>query len=189
MNNNIKVLSLFLLILILGCKSKKPSITTYSNKEQVVLRINKKYKKIFRINIPTKINVKNNSIQKKSFISIDYKYNSYSKGIGESIYVLEGDKSIKIINNERKTIGPFSSYNYLIYSWFRIDTSKATQKEFKPYIEKMLAHNKDTLHIGTVNQFKKKHRELYEKLTSNDSISIRFFDSGKKRERISVSVN
>ena len=39
----------------------------------------------------------------------------------------------------------------------------------------MLAQNKDTLHIGTVQEFKKKHKKLFELFTKNDSLSIQIF--------------
>ncbi|OEK08612.1 hypothetical protein A8C32_03955 [Flavivirga aquatica] len=188
MNNKTKVLSVFLLILVISCKSDKTTITTYNSDEHVIIRINKKFKKIFRVNIPIKIKVKNNSIEKKSFIKIDYEYNPYSKGIGEDVYRLQGEESIKIKNNEKKTIAPYNCIDYLIYSWFRLDTLEVTQKEFKLYIEKMLVEKKDTLHIGTVKEFKIKHKELFEKLTNNDSISIQFLDDDKLGERITVPV-
>ncbi len=69
-----------------------------------------------------------------------------------------------------------------------LDSTKSIQQQFKPYIEKILKENKDTLHIGTVAEFKKKHKELFEKLTKNDSISIQFLDGKKLGERITVPV-
>ncbi len=52
----------------------------------------------------------------------------------------------------------------------------------------MLAENKDTLHIGTVKEFKQKHTALFHKLTKGDSISIQFLDNNKLEERITVPV-
>ena len=52
----------------------------------------------------------------------------------------------------------------------------------------MLVENKDTLHIGTVDEFKKRHKALFEKLTNGDSISIQFLDGKKLGERITVPV-
>lgn len=52
----------------------------------------------------------------------------------------------------------------------------------------MLAEKKDTLLIGTVTEFKIKHKELFERLTKNDSISIQFLDGKKLRKRVTVPV-
>ena len=56
----------------------------------------------------------------------------------------------------------------------------------------MIHLKKDTLHIGTVKEFKEKHRELLNKVTNEDSISIRFIDKNTKyglSKPISIPVN
>lgn len=55
----------------------------------------------------------------------------------------------------------------------------------------MLSLKKDTLHIGTVDEFKQTYKELFESLTKNDSISIQLLDSSTKSglgKRIAVPV-
>lgn len=52
----------------------------------------------------------------------------------------------------------------------------------------MLAENKDTLHIGTVREFKKRHENLFKYLTKNDSISIRFLEGKSLGKRLTIPV-
>jgi len=183
MNRNINLL--YIIVLLLGCQSTNHVIKLNNTGLPVIIRYNKKYNFITRVNLPIAIEIKNNTPKIKSFIKIDYMYSPYSEGIGENIY---NKNLVKIKNNKKKEINSFEIKDYIIYSWYRLDTIKSTQQQFKPYIEKMLSQNKDTLHIGTVSEFKKKHKELFEKLTKNDSISIQFLDGKKLGERITVPV-
>ncbi|OEK08616.1 hypothetical protein A8C32_03975 [Flavivirga aquatica] len=183
-----KTLIYALIFILSACANKKESLSSFEQKNPVVIKLGKKYKKIFRINIPIGLSVKNKSILNKSFITIDYKYTPYSKGIGEDIYISKGKELIEVKNNLKKNITPYTSNEYIIYSRYRLDSLESTQKQFKSYIKRMLAENKDTLHIGTVKEFKIKHKVLFEKLTKNDSISIQFLDDGKLGERITVPV-
>ncbi len=45
----------------------------------------------------------------------------------------------------------------------------------------MITLNQDSLILGTAYEFKKKHDQLFENLTKNDSISIRFIDSNNEK--------
>ncbi|WP_062060452.1 hypothetical protein [Aquimarina longa] len=186
--NKLVVLVIVLIFTTIGCRNKKEILYYFEQSNPVIIKLGRKHNKIFRVNIPVGLTVSNKSISKKSFITIDYKYSPYKKGIGEDIYKYSDGKSIKIKNNEEKIISSYSSNKYIIYSRYRLDSTKVTQDQFKPYIEKMLSENKDTLHIGTVTEFKQKHKVLFEKLTKNDSISIQFLDGKKLGERITVPV-
>jgi len=192
MNKKIKkFFVIILLFFIVCCTNNKNTIDIIqsSNNNQVIIRISKKHQKIFRVKLPVKLELKNNSIKNREFLSIRYGYGSIkNKGVIEFIFKKVNNKLIELKNNQKKLIKSYSSKNLIIYSSHKLDSTKSTQQQFKPYIEKMLSQNKDTLHIGTVSEFKKKHKELFEKLTKNDSISIQFLDGKKLGERITVPV-
>ncbi|WP_417237124.1 hypothetical protein [Bizionia paragorgiae] len=117
---------------------------------------------------------------------INYHYSdSISKwrNLGIELYKTNNQKLKRVSNNQRKTIPPKGSLEYVYYTRHFLDSSKLIQQQFKPYINRMLLENKDTLHIGTLNQFKKHHKELFEELTKNDSISIRISDDKKSVNR------
>ncbi|MFL0083373.1 hypothetical protein V2665_10375 [Tenacibaculum maritimum] len=52
----------------------------------------------------------------------------------------------------------------------------------------MLTTNKDTLHIGTVTEFRQKHPKLFQQLTKDDRISIQFLEGKKLGKPISIPV-
>jgi hypothetical protein len=187
MNKNISYLFL-IIITLTKCGSNNQVIKTFDTDQQVVIRYNVKYDYIFRVNLPIGINFQNRFTDNKFFIKVKYKYEPYSEGIGEDLYQFDLTKWIKIKNNKKKNTDLFEKNNLSLYSWYRLDSTKATQQQFTPYIKKMLAENKDTLHIGTVKEFKKNHGELFKALTKGDSISIQFLDGKKLGERITVPV-
>lgn len=177
-----------MLSFLIGCKGVEKNIRLKETNLPIIVRLNKKYNFISRINFPNTIQLENKSTHPKSFLRIDYKYFPYTKGIGEDVYESENKILVKIRNNQKKTVSPLKTKELIVYSWYRLDSTTLTQQQFKPYIEKMLAEGKDTLHIGTVSEFKSKHKELFDKLTQNDSISIQFLEGKKLGERITVPV-
>lgn len=193
MNSRLKkiVILTILLFIFHSCKCNKGNIDVINTKinHPVILRLSKTYLKIFRVKIPTKIILKNNLTRKKEFVNFKYNYGSTkNKGIIEFVFKETENKLIEIDNDSKKTIHPYDEKEFIIYSSHKVDSTKLTQQQFKPYIEKMLAENKDTLHIGTVAEFAKKHKALFETLTKNDSISVQFLDGDKFGERITVPV-
>ncbi|WP_062060455.1 hypothetical protein [Aquimarina longa] len=181
------IVSVFIFFIACNGSKKVISIKQNTNNYPLIIKLSKKHEKIFRIKIPIELELKNNSTRKKDFVTINYEYGS-NKGIMEYLYKKTNKKLIEIKNNKKKSIRSGSFDNYIMYSSHKLDSTKSTQQQFKPYVEKMLLENKDTLHIGTVTVFKQKHAELFEKLTKNDSISIQFLDGKKLGERITVPV-
>lgn len=72
-----------------GCNSSKKAIklAQLNTDYPIILYMNKEYKEIARIKFPLKIKLKNNSISKKNYTSIKYKYYPYEKGIGSPLYI------------------------------------------------------------------------------------------------------
>ena len=194
MNKLSKILIYFSLIFLASnCDSIKRNIIINQKKTTTTIIIKSSLKDsiIYNIKIPNRLKIKNKSLLNESFIMIEYLYkDSLSNWANRNIelYKVKGKKLERISNNKKKTIPSNESLEYIYYTRHFIDSTKSIQEQFKPYIEKMLAENKDTLHIGTVDEFKQKHKELFKKLTKNDSISIQFLDGKKLGERITVPV-
>lgn len=192
MNNLIKISVLFLLFSCNSLKKEKLSIKVLKANYKVVIKFSKdNAADIISVKIPTKISIKNLNNSEVNFNTVEYKYqDSLSNWANRnlSLYVVENFFLKKISNFKKKKISNYEENEYMIYSRHFLDSSKATQKQFRPYIKRMLTENKDTLHIGTVKEFKKNHKELFEKLTKNDSISIQFLDGNNLGERVTVPV-
>ncbi|REH54963.1 hypothetical protein C7448_102496 [Tenacibaculum gallaicum] len=189
MNKIVLILTCYLLI---GCEVSKKTIelSQSSTEYPVIIRLSKKFKKVISIKLPLKVDLINNSNKDEEFIKIKYNYNSIPIGRDYGIMLFEyKEKSIsRTSNNSKKEVLSYNNKEYLIYSRHFVDSTKSIQQQFKPYVAKMLAENKDTLHIGRVTEFKKNHAALFKKLTKGDSISIQFLDDGKFGERVTVPV-
>ena len=147
-------------------------------------------KRVVRLCYPKEISIKNNSLTKKSFIKISYHYNSITNSIGDFLYLYKKENNIlkEISNNNKKVILPKKSQKFIFYTVHYINKNIFFLDQFKSYQKKMIAENKDTLHIGTVAAFKRKHNEVFEKLTKGDSISVQFLRGSKLGGRITVPV-
>jgi len=190
--NRTLIITIFHSFFLLSCSTGIGKITLKleEHNSPVLARLSKQDSTISLLKIPVKMDILNSSKLKTSFIKIDYEYGSLKMGYGLSPELYNYDKDVlnPVSNNREKHIYWLQSKEYLLYSRHFIDTSKVTQQTLKSYTQKMLAQNKDTLHIGTVSEFKTKHPILFEKLTKNDSISIRLLEDGKLGKRITVPV-
>ena len=72
---------------------------------------------------------------------------------------------------------------YLIKGGSAIDTSFAVQEIFRPYLERMKAEGKDTLHIGSIQQLIRTNPDLINNLLQRDSIKFVF---GRDERRHSI---
>ncbi len=146
---------------------------------------------IVSIRFPKKLTLKNSSNSNFNFKTIDYKYSdSLSNWANRNIrlYRFENDSLIKTSNFKSKKIEAKQNSDYIFYTMHIINSDENIQRQFDSYVEKMLLENKDTLHIGTVKEFKKEHKELFEQLTKGDSISIQFLDGKALGEKITIPV-
>jgi len=189
-----KLILYILLLSILGCRLKKENILIHQSNVDYKIQIrssNKNRSDIVSIRFPKKIIIKNSNNSITSFKTINYQYyDSLSNWANRNVklYEVKNKELEKISNFKKKIIKSKQNATYIFYTMHFLDSTKSIQQQFKPYIEKILKENKDTLYIGTVAEFKKKHKELFEKLTKNDSISIQFLDGKKLGERITVPV-
>ena len=195
MNKILKIFIFAILVLSSYCCGNvhETLIVRQSNVDYpLIIRLSKE-NTIIRLQVPKKIIIENKSFLKESFVEIEYDYKNIplERDLRIGLFEQENDTLVKISNNKKKTIPSKGNVNYILYTRHFVDSTKSIQQQFKPYIEKMLKLGKDTLHIGTVAEFKQTHKELFESLTKNDSISIRLLDSSTKSglgERIAVPV-
>ena len=155
--------------------------------KSVIVRMNEEEKVITSIKLPFRFVVKNNTLKKMEFYKVYYEYGFRRKGAGIELY--KDDK--KISNYDHKVIRSHKSLNYFIYSRHITDSTQFIQDQLKPYVNKMLELNQDTLHVGTVAEFKERHPELFKMLTENDTISIRHLKGRNSGlgERIAIPAN
>lgn len=178
---------IILLLLTIGCSTSKKglNLTQTVGNEPVIIFLSNKYKKIYKIQIPVQLELTNNSIRAINYLDINYKYGARN-GVMEFLYKKDGSKLVEIENNKKKQLGPYQSENYILYSSHKLDSSKSTQKWFEGYIEKMMINNKDTLHLGTVEHFKKRHTEFFERIILKDSITIQILENKNLGERAAI---
>jgi len=164
---------------LLGCKSANKAIQMEQLKTDfpVISLLSKKYNKIKIIKFPIRLKLYNPLWEQKVYSSINYNYNTYVKGIGESLYIEKNGDLKEIRQTKQKTIAPYQSEEYIVYSAYRIDSSDVIQQQFKPYIDEMLKNKQDTLVVGTVKEFKKKHKVFLEQLIMGDSIYLRVLNA------------
>ncbi len=191
MNKFLIRFSLLSLFIFTHCKSIDNNITITQKEasQEIILRTAKDVKNyVIRIQFPKEIIISNNSLYTFDILSLHYMYNNIpsNRNLDLGLYITENDTLKMIMNNKSKLIFPKKELRFIIYSRHFVDDTKSIQEEFKPYIQKMLAQNKDTLHIGTVQEFKKKHKKLFELFTKNDSLSIQFLEKYKFGELITI---
>ena len=66
-----------------------------------------------------------------------------------------------------------------MYSGHFTEFNDFTQQQLQPDVSKILKLNQDTLHVGTIAEFKENHAELFNMLTEYDRISIRLLKTKK----------
>ena len=76
-------------------------------------------------------------------------------------------------NDDRKMLSRQKN-QYLVKTIHIMDTSFAVQQIFRPYLERMKAEGKDTLHIGSIQQLKLTNPDLINNLLQRDSIEFVF---------------
>lgn len=194
MNNIEKILISFSIVfLFVGCQSTKDSIEMkqLDSSLPVVLRLSNKDEKIRMINFPIRFKMINNSLRKRTYSSVEYVYNDFFGGVGAPLYVENGKKLKRVSKSKWKEISLFDSIVYVSYSRHRIDSSRVIQNLFKPYVDKMIALDQDSLAIGTLKDFKMNHPKFLQEVLSKDSLKVCFFNPQKGRPNytyVSISV-
>ena len=118
------------------------------------------------------------------------KYNRLTTWKSAILYSMEPDTLLFVnsVYNKKRFID-YDDQNYVVYAVNYIDTIKSKQAVFIPYIEKMRIENKDTLHIGTIQEIRDKNPELVNGFLQGDSIRFVFYyDKGYHTITLPVEV-
>ncbi|OEK08607.1 hypothetical protein A8C32_03925 [Flavivirga aquatica] len=153
MSNYLKIIFLFLFIACGKIKKETVKIALQETNFPVYAILSNDTNRIVRVCFPKEIKIENISSSEKSFIKINYKYNSISTPIGNFIKLYKNKNEVleKISNNKKKNILSKKAEKYILYTVHYIDESTFFTNQFQSYNEKLLAEHKDTLHIGTVS--------------------------------------
>ncbi|MCV6630946.1 MAG: hypothetical protein OIF50_13930, partial [Flavobacteriaceae bacterium] len=120
------------------------------------------------MSIPGKLTISNNTYNTIVCRRLHYIYDSIIDMPSKNFKVFKDGKRIILSNymdiDKKRNI--FFNY-YTRHAIFRLP-----QDQLDSYTEEMQSKNQDTLHIGTIEEFKKKHPGFLEKLTKHDSIQI-----------------
>lgn len=166
-------------------------ISSYRSNEKVTLFYSAKMETISVISIPINLKIENNSNENQIFRNYNYKYGNKQKGNSVNIFLNNDNKLIRQGFTDMKVIESHDNNSYLIRTKHFVDTTKFKSNFFKPYIEKMLRLNQDTLNIGTIAELEIQHKDLIENLIQNDSISLLFLDeeseTGFRKELFSAN--
>lgn len=182
-----KYTGIFLCVLCMFACSNRFHIEKNHSNKPVIVRVNKSIKMITVIKFPFDFILKNPNFLDMKFGSIDYQYFHKEGGISIELYLDDQ----RITNDQLKVVRARERINFHIYTRHLADSSSITQNQLKPYVQKMLELDQDTLHVGTVAEFKKRHPELFKMLTENDTISIRHLKGRNSGlgERIAIPAN
>ncbi|CAA0262910.1 hypothetical protein [Tenacibaculum maritimum] len=171
-----KYIILTTLTLLISCTAKTPIVKlTTSDKYQVVLRNSEKLKGFWAIWFPFEIEITNDSYKDRGFTHYKHYCSPSSKCSNARLYLIDKNKLIKQSIGQIKKIGVYSKKKYVIYSEYYIDTLKYPRSFFKEYYQKLKESGlKDSLPVGTLAEFKKKHPKMIAHLLKKDSIHFRF---------------
>ena len=157
------------------------SIKFIPSAENVCLQYNESWNTISAINLPLNFDVENHGFAKEHLVRFSYKYGNKMEGQATRLFLRRDNKFEKQNNSENIYIKGFKTNSYRIRTKHFIDTTKFNNSFFKPYIEEMQLLNQDTLSIGTISDLKVKHRDLFNNLVQNDSISFFFLDENSEK--------
>lgn len=173
-----KIILIFsaLCLLLTCCKNQSGILDinqTLDNNNEVVLRYSDKTKTIWAINIPFKFELSNNSSSTEKFTTCAYVYNN-QLGRHSKLYLSDDGVLVRNNPNNTKTIENGEQQTYVIYSQHIIDTLASDIIVFKPYLDRIKNKDQDTLLVGTLEQFKKKHPKFIKYLIEGDSLDFEF---------------
>ncbi|CAA0236480.1 Probable lipoprotein precursor [Tenacibaculum maritimum] len=173
-----KYIILASLILLISCKVKTPIVKlTTSDKYEIVL-LNDGEKDFWIISIPFEITITNPSYKKRRLSYYKYYCNKSSIKKKKCYSAIMYGETQGILNKKyvwNDNLKPKQTKKYIIYSRHIIDTLKYPRSFFKEYYQKLKESSlKDSLPVGTLAEFKKKHPKMIAHLLKKDSIYFRF---------------
>lgn len=190
-------------ILFCFCSSQKQGgdieIEQINSNYPIILRGDISMKKIYRIHFPLVFNIKKITSNDIRIYSSKYnergKYRTdYHKGWWSNsalIHVLNNKNQLEVPKNkdERELLSKSKMQEYVFYTTHTPDTAQHVQAIFKPYLEKMLLMNKDTIYIESIQELKKTNPTFLEGFLGGDSICINYTkEEGRRLDCIYLPV-
>lgn len=171
-------------LLFLGCSKESIWVKQTESNFPVVLMKNRDTNKIDLIQFYLCYDIKKNRLGRMWVQGIDYAYPDKEYGYKEADFLDYSfyNDTLEYINQpyyNKKFLSYFITGQYVIKIFKPVDNTPEVQNRFQPYIDKMIQHGKDTLHIASIQQVKKSNPELINNLLTRDLVRIRFFENGE----------
>ena len=147
----------------------------------IVIRYDSIKDYIFRIQFPLMFKVCNMSNNSKQMGHISYYYKdikyalSYEQGWNYNLLINKekNGEHLTPYRRGRIVIDSLSNENFVFHTGHSIRYEDSIlQSVFRPFISQFKNTGKDTLHIGTIQEFKKKYPEIINLLLQDDSIQF-----------------
>ncbi len=166
------------LFLFTACKTvtKKDNmdITLEISNYPVVIHYSKKYQYIWRVDVPVKATLKNNSFLRKMLDKVKYNYRDsnykrYATNKSDQFVRIYSDKQgilKKTLKHKRLYFN--EELSYILKLSLRLDTTYTVQKKYEKYLTEVSQNNLDTLIIGTINELKQTNKDLIKQINKGD---------------------
>ncbi|WP_282057141.1 hypothetical protein [Maribacter luteus] len=180
MKKTIVLIVIFFLSVCCGSSKKSLTVTFIPSTENVFLHYNESWKTISEINIPFNFSIENHTSQKEQLVRYSYNYGNNMEGHPTRLFIKKNKGYIKLKNSEDIFIEGHKTNSYKTRTKHFIDTTRFGRTFFEPYIKEMQRSNQDSLNVGSILEFKVKHKEFFTNLLKNDSISLLFLDENSE---------
>lgn len=174
---NRKLFLLFLvLVILIKCKSSKSIIVTPTVANlPIMVKYDKKYNKYYKIKIPIKLKIHNKSYSRFSFGTILYEYGK-SNSSYESIFQNIEGKLVPLKNNNKKSLRPSTTREYIIYTSHQLDSNRIFQNRFKDMLGVLNIKKEEKFSIGSFINLPLTAKEYLKNLLNEDKILINVWD-------------
>ncbi len=189
-------LYIIFLFVLTACGQKKAkniendlNIIVNETNEPLILRYNKKNNTIAMVMFPYNIMIYNNTDAKHIIERCYYLYrrkNGRGEGKAGGLLHYKTDKNLYsfIEYSEKKLIKKNDSLDYLLYSLHTLKEKNIEQQQaLGVYKEEMRAQQKDTMHVGSLEEFRKKHPKLTEYFLESDLIRVDYRKENSDKTR------
>ena len=165
---------IIIIALFISCSNIENSITVsaINSKKQVMLKLHNKRKVLI---IPFNIVVKNSSLKKVRVGKIFYERQKKTGGNSVRTYKENDTKDYSYLNDYISLFTGSKTYTITPYYWFgylEIKDSLLLRE-----MEKLKPNQRDTIELGTLQEFSSKHPDFTKYLLEGDSIRV-FLDKG-----------
>lgn len=179
-----KIISALICIALSGCFSTKVQyvkIKQLKSDLPTIIRCDTTKNTVRFIGFCLLYKIKNNKFKELKVLPPSYSYRGlYTKGrdqwkLGMASTYLRGTNNELIgfsINDKRCSFEKEKEFVFMTIHY--PDTFPEVKKFIAPYIERMKAHKKDTLHIESIQELKKTHPEFLANILLNDTITFLF---------------